>query len=436
MTNLENFREMKFPIDVFPHGIQELIYEVTNTLTINVDYACSTMVFTFASAIGNQYEIKVKNGWKEGSSIFIALVGKPGINKSSPISIFTAPLEKLNNDLFEVYRHELKEYRDKKADPENKEKLIEPVLKQIIIKDITQEAMLLALFHNPQGLCCINDELASFLKSFNKYRGGGGDEELILSLFSGKSISVNRKNGDQLLIPNPTLSIIGSIQPQVLISLFGNNRIDNGLTHRFLWCFPDNVKREELSSTEMDREVLDAFEAIIQSIIKKNNATDWAANPKTIRLSPDAFSHYQHFRRRINEIINNENSDAISGIYAKLDTLFFRLCLILHQMWVVCLEEPNKDFVQLETAKRAEKLIEYFEYMALKVFGLFEKHRDPLIEYPMEKKIFYYQLPQTFTSAQAEEIAAGRFSKRTIFKTLADGYLFTKLKHGHYEKVW
>lgn len=104
---------------------------------------------------------------------------------------------------------------------------------------------------NPDGFAGIYDELAAFLKSFNKYKSGGGDEEVMLSPFSGKSISVNRKSLEPIFIEKPFVSIIGSIQPQVLINLFGNNKIDNGPTHRFLFAFPDHVIREDLSEDDV-----------------------------------------------------------------------------------------------------------------------------------------------------------------------------------------
>lgn len=436
MINLEQFQEKKFPVEVFPDALQELIAKVSETLNINQDYAAGALLFTFSSAFGARYKLRIKNGWEEGTTLFMALVGKPGINKSSPISVFTEPLEKINRDMFKNFQEELKDYKTKKGNPENTETLIEPILKQVILKDTTQEGMLISLFNNPAGLCCINDELAGFLKSFNKYRSGGGDEELILSLFSGKSISVNRKNAEPLLISSPTLSIIGSIQPQVLISQFGQNRIDNGLTHRFLFVYPDNVKREKLSMNDLEWETLDTLDMVIRSILKPNQIFDHNTKPNIINLAVEAFQYYQVFRERINEIINNEKSDAISGIYAKLDTLYFRLCLILHLIYVVCREEKDKNRIQLETAIKAEKLIDYFEYMALKVFRLFEKHRDPLTSYPLEHRIFYYQLPQTFATKDAEVVANQRFSKRTMFNILNDDYLFTKIKHGQYEKVW
>ncbi len=297
--------------------------------------------------------------------------------------------------------------------------------------------MLKALYDNPHGFAGIYDELAAFLKSFNKYKSGGGDEEVMLSLFSGKSISVNRKSSEPIFIEKPFISIIGSIQPQVLVNLLGNNKIDNGLTHRFLFAFPDSVIREDLSDEDVPEYIEELYQTFINRIlIPEFFHTDGYPVYK-LTLSKDGYEAYKIFRRRINDTINNEKSDAISGIYAKLDTYSLRIALILHVMRIGC-NEPAIDPYQVSayTFCKAAELIQYFEHSALKVFKLMEKFRDPLNGYPMEHKIIYYQLPYSFTTNAAWEIAKEKVSRRTLFNMLSDEYLFTKLKHGIYEKIW
>ena len=212
-----------FPIHIFPQQLQQIITCYCSTLNLNIDYAAVTVLYAFSVALGGHYSLTVKRGWVELPTLFVALVGKPGINKSGPISIFTQPLEKLEKILFKRFLDEystFKKGRSIKKENDSSVILEEPVRRQLVIKDATQEAMLKALYDNPHGFAGIYDELAAFLKSFNKYKSGGGDEEVMLSLFSGKSISVNRKSSEPIFIEKPFVSILGSIQPQVLINLW------------------------------------------------------------------------------------------------------------------------------------------------------------------------------------------------------------------------
>ena len=430
-----------FPIHIFPQQIQQIITCYCSTLNLNIDYAAVTVLYAFSVALGGHYILTVKRGWTELPTLFVALVGKPGINKSGPISIFTQPLEKLEKHLFKRFLDEYSIFKKGRSGKKENGDLStitdEPVRRQLVIKDATQEAMLKALYDNPHGFAGIYDELAAFLKSFNKYKTGGGDEEVMLSLFSGKSISVNRKSSEPIFIEKPFVSIIGSIQPQVLINLLGNNKIDNGLTHRFLFAFPDSVIREDLSDDDVPEYIEELYQTFINRILISDffHADGYPAHK--ITLSKDGYEAYKIFRRRINETINNEKSDAISGIYAKLDTYSLRIALILHVIRTGCKEpEINPYQVSAETFRKAAELIEYFEHNALKVFKLMEKFRDPLSNYPLEHKIIYYQLPYSFTTNTAWEIAKEKVSRRTLFNILSDEYLFNKLKHGIYEKIW
>ena len=430
-----------FPIHIFPQQLQQIITSYCSTLNLNIDYAAVTVLYAFSVALGGHYSLTVKRGWVELPTLFVALVGKPGINKSGPISIFTQPLEKLEKDLFKRFLDEYSKFKKvrstKKENGELNNISEEPVRRQLVIKDATQEAMLKALYDNPHGFAGIYDELAAFLKSFNKYKSGGGDEEVMLSLFSGKSISVNRKSSEPIFIEKPFISIIGSIQPQVLINLLGNNKIDNGLTHRFLFAFPDHVIREDLSDEDVPEYIEELYQTFINRILISEffHADGYPAQKKS--LSKDGYEAYKIFRRRINNTINNEKSDAISGIYAKLDTYSLRIALILHVMRIGCNEPDIEPYqVSADTFQKAAQLVQYFEHNALKVFKLMEKFRDPLNNYPMEHKIIYYQLPYSFTTNTAWEIAKEKVSRRTLFNILSDEYLFNKLKHGIYEKIW
>lgn len=446
MANLQNSAENEqekelistppFPYQVFPQLIQDLIIMNCNILNLNIDYCSVTLLFSFATAMGSHYMIKVRDGWIEMATLFMVLVGKPGINKSAPLTIFTKPLEEIDMGLFQQYLNDFKQYKLKRKSKEISDLDEEPVRRQLVIKDATQEALLKGLYENQHGFGGIYDELGSFLKSFNKYNGNGGDEELMLSLFSGKSISVNRKNSPPFLIAKPFLSIIGSLQPQILISLLGNNRIDNGLTHRFLFAFPDQVLRHDLSEYDVPEELSNSYTKAIGQILKTQMLQgDYAV--KRFTLSKDAFEFYKLFRREINYTINNEKGDAISGIYAKLDTYFIRISLIIHVIRIACGEaDVNEYEVSESSLQKAKEIIKYFEQTALKVFSLLSRHRDPLSEYPLEHKILYYRLPIKFTTKQAWDLAEEKISKRTLYNILSDDYLFLKIKHGEYEKIW
>jgi hypothetical protein len=436
----EDFISKTFPLETIPPKMQYIIKSYVKCLNLNPDYSAAIILFAFASAIGGSRALRIRRSWIERPCLFMAIVGHTGINKSGVLSIFTKPLEDFDKMLYDSYADEQKKF---KKDKSNKDEgtsinIEEPIRRQVVLKDSTLEAANMVLFNNPRGVACITDELIGYLKNFTRYRSGGGDEEALLSLFSGKSISINRKNSEQLLITNPFFNLIGGIQPDILASVF-SNKIDNGLTHRFLYVFPDNVKREALSDDDISEETEELYASIITSVL---NSTDILLGKYTYRelsYSDEAELVYKKWRMRNDEIINSSTSGAVKGIYSKLDVYFHRMSLILHLLWLACNEHLSKDEdtkVSGISAERAVKVMAYFESSALKTSKLFDKFRDPLIQYPYEHKKFYYRLPNIFSTDQAKQIANGIFCEKTMYNILKDSYLFKKLLHGIYEKLW
>ena len=60
-----------------------------------------------------------------------------------------------------------------------------PHWKQMVVSDVTQESLGKVLSHNPHGVCLYSDELASWLKNFERYNKGS-EEQFWLSLFNNK----------------------------------------------------------------------------------------------------------------------------------------------------------------------------------------------------------------------------------------------------------
>ena len=118
---------------------------------------------------------------------------------------------------------ELQKATRKKDDPQP----LKPVCKRMVISDTTTEALCLRLKENPQGLLLYRDELAGWIGSFNQYKKSGSDEAHFLSIWSGKAVRVDRKTDEQFLyVENPNLSIVGGIQPGILLRKLRGEHLD------------------------------------------------------------------------------------------------------------------------------------------------------------------------------------------------------------------
>ncbi|MDX9694527.1 MAG: DUF3987 domain-containing protein [Bacteroidales bacterium] len=451
MTNVQNFNEegyipddyFAFPRGVFPSIIEEIMDKYNHILNLNYDYIGSTILTALSLAIGNQVKIRIKNGWVESPIIWMVLVGRAGINKSSPIDTFLKPFIKRDEHYFQIYKKELIEYelklqkknKKKKSNPDNDasvENMIAPKRKQTLLRDFTPESFFFVHEINLHGLLIYTDEILNWLKNYNRYNSSG-EEQLYLSLWSGKSISVNRKNSTDIFIANPFINVCGTIQPSKFYEAFGKGREKSGFTHRFLFAYPKKVLRKAFSDEEISESIELAYDKIIAEMLKINTKSN-LSQPKIFEFDNDVKIAFKEWREINNDRINNELNDELTGIYAKLEIYLPRIALIL-QILEDSLQEIENHQIHLNAFQSSIKLISYYEKTAVRVYRQISKYNDPLACYPSDKREFYRTLSNEFTTTQAKNIAERmNIPERTIFEFFKDENLFERTSHGRYLK--
>ena len=102
------------PLDVFPDKIQEIILNLSRYENFNVEYVASIIISAMAAAIGNSYQINIRNEWKDSPSLYMMLIGRPGLGKTPPLNFLYKPINDLDDRLDEKYSEELEKYEGAK----------------------------------------------------------------------------------------------------------------------------------------------------------------------------------------------------------------------------------------------------------------------------------------------------------------------------------
>ena len=168
-----------FPIDVLPAKLQEIVNEANATLGFPKDYIAGSMLTAMAAVIGNTHSAEAMAGWKEYAILFVALVGCPGVCKSHPLSYLMQPLIDHDAGKAAQFAEALKRYNAAMELPP-KERIAngyeldpaEPRRIRFMMQDVTNEAVHRILSENPRGLILMYDELAGWVKNFNRYNSG------------------------------------------------------------------------------------------------------------------------------------------------------------------------------------------------------------------------------------------------------------------------
>lgn len=354
---------------IFPPTVNNFIEEMVNCSEMNREYLYASFISIVSGFIGNRLTVKVKEGWIEKPSLWIAIVGNSGIKKTPTVKALLKPVYELEMEYHNKYIAELSNYRDQLANGEKGIK--KPKCKQIIVDDITIESLYEVMLNNPNGLFQYKDELVTLFTDASRYTSTS-QESKYLSLYDSTSVRVNRKtNQESFLIKNVFLSILGGVQMPILKNIASKQRVANGFMSRVLFCCPDAPKYE-VSDKEANSRVLSDYNCFIKSFpfYLPEGVED------SIQLIPtdEAKERYSNWRKSFlaERINSSEISDFEKSTLSKYAATCMRLSVIVEATNAVFNEKEPFD-ISLNSMEGAIKLMEYF-------YRNFKKVESELIE--------------------------------------------------------
>lgn len=428
-----------FPVEVFPEAVQKIITATNESLNFPIDFIGASILYAISVSIGNTHRAEIMRGYEQNSVLYLAIIGRPGTNKTAPLKWALKPIEQRDNVEFQNYEKEKQKYdtisalTKKEREQQGESDPVKPVWKQHLVSDFTPEALASVHSFNKRGLGVNVDELASWFKNFNRYNKGS-EQEFWLSNWNGITIKINRKGSDPINIPLPCISVGGTIQPGVLNEL-AENRTENGFIDRLLFVVPDNLKKDYWSETELSPVIIENWHNIVSNLLKVSIIQDDTSNPqpKILRFTSEAKQRLFQWQKELTDLSNKPENEATSGIYAKIEMYAIRLALCLEMIRYAC-NEGDKQAVGIEAVEGALQLVEYFKKTAFKVHSIVS-NASPLDKLPTDKQTLYNALPDTFTTSEGVQVAESiGIAERTFKYFINNRDLFNNLKRGEYEK--
>ncbi len=389
-SKAQEFDELAFPLFVFPASIRKLIEEAQEIVGFPKDFFAGGILAAASVAIGNSVQLRVRDTQIEAPVLYLALVGAPGINKTHPLNFaFKAILEK-DKENYKKYIAQLAAYKTEIQNNKKDKELIanEPKLSQFIASDITTEALINLHSINKRGICYFRDELLGWINDLNRYRKGS-DEQMWLSNFSRQPIKYDRKTGENrhLQIHSPFISVVGTIQTEVIHNLSSGDKSHNGFLDRILFIFPQNVVKSTIfNNSKIQKHLIDNYSKIIEQLLN----TPYLEGKNYLIFSKNAYkktnSWYGEFSKKYN---NLQDTDFRKNIIPKIEIYTFRFAIILQMLhWADNPTMYSDKEVAEEVMQKAISLGKYFYHTAV---AIREKINMPMSE-AEEKKITVKQL--------------------------------------------
>lgn len=437
----------EFPFDVFPDRIRKIIEDCHRYLSYPKDFTAAGILAATAIAVGRTW--KAVYQWEETACLYLALVAPPGTAKTHPLLFALNPIIQAN-------KKAIREFNQQREALEKAEITTAATDKQCLFGDFTIEALLKAATQNRRGISVYMDELRGFFSNFNRYNAGS-EQEFWLQNWSGSPYAVTRM-GRKYFLEWLAISIVGTIQPSLLDEIGKGGRAHNGFVERILFCYPDNVpvirlrRRNERSDTK--HILLKNYTPVIEHILAQTLAiqgNDYGEEDTANELyfSPEADDLITDFINILKEQMDTHENEYVRNVYSKMQTYAIRFCILVNRLRQACEYHTNKDFppnddqtIVSDDVAKATILTEYFLKHAMKA------HNDisgstPLDKLPRDIQKFYRSIPigQEISTMELElKAVEHQMSRATLFRMLNESNpekkLFTKLRHGVYERLY
>lgn len=325
-----------FPTHILPPAFRDYCKAAATSIGVLVEMIAMPLLAFLGATIGNRIYIQLKRGYRQYGTLYLAIVADVGAAKSPALSAAQWPVDILQNEAHALYKAALAGFeRDTEAWKSKDqairgEKPVRPKLRHYFSTNLTLEA-LVSILETAPGIAISRDEVVSFIKSMDQYRGGkGSDRQEYLSLHATASIKSDRRTGEPVYATHPVACIVGGVQPDVFPTLHNANGQRDGMLERFIPIKPTIGLR---TWTEEDIDP-----ALLDPVVKTFRALD-ALPPLDngqgglcMQLCPEArqswIDWYDDNARQ-----QYQTKGVLNGYYSKLPNHVARLALILNAAW-------------------------------------------------------------------------------------------------------
>lgn len=366
--------------EIFPPALAKALLSKAESDRVDPVRILQSLLPVVGTTLGGRIGIELKKGYTVKDShieypiFFTADIGHPSTGKSATQGTLVEPLQEMQDSeqerldealtelvqLEDAWKSMPKEEKAEKAESDENprifhEKYCKP--KKWLLDEASAQALTKRIAEQEahHGCLLLQDELAGLFESFDQFTGGkGGQRQFILKAWN-KPLrgSVDRVDlNASYFFRSQTLSLTGTIQPDVARKIFNVASDPDGMLSRFLPAIasiPDNFAQRPTVRVN----VYDAVKSVIENLQRL---------PETLLTLPPATSeifwdYWEKLRRAQNA--NFDNNPAYSYFLGKQISYVGRFAIVIH-----CLENLGApellSHVSAETMRKAVRLSQFY----------------------------------------------------------------------------
>ena len=195
-----------------------------------------------------------------------------------------------------------------------------------MLQDVTIEKVADVLSGQSTSLLLLRDELAGYLLNMGRY-SSESDKEFLLEAYSGRSYTVDRKSlSNPQNIDHLLTSLCSNIKPEKLRDVL-IEAVDDGLTARMLFFYPELVK-PSITSPSYNSNAIEKALRKLDNLRPHIDPLSNQASPKLLSLSRGALDKFNEFKIR-NHVSLQDLSGGLASHVGKYPGLCLRIAAVL-----------------------------------------------------------------------------------------------------------
>ena len=382
------------PLQYFPPVMRDYVNSVSQSVGCDPSFVALPLLAVCAGVIGNARRLLVKRGWFVPPIIWSALIGESGTQKSPPLRAVIRPLKTRQQRQIEEYGRDVADYKSAVAEYKLAIKSYKqtgegtppaeprsPICSRCLVSDTTIEGLVPILSDNWRGVVLQRDELVGWIGGFDKYSKAGAastDAAHWLSIYNADSIVVDRKTGEPrtLFVPDPSVTVVGTIQPGVLNRVLSEEHRENGLAARLLMVYPPRrVKR--WTDAEIPESQETALENLIDGLSALSPDIDSQGDdkPGIVFLTDTARSAFIDYYNQTGEEQSGMSGD-LAAAWSKLEETAARIALVFHCVRQVTTGDVDAWTCDSDSMQAAIALTEWFKNETQRIQTLLSESSD------------------------------------------------------------
>lgn len=413
---------------IFPKKLADLMNNCADAMPGPVEGLAVTLLAAAASCAGTAAEVVVKksSGYVQPCLLRTLLLAETGEMKTPLQKVVLDPLKRLEKEAFKTYQAESKDYEEAKAKGEA-QNLKSPVRERYLLIDATPEKIVKIHAESTKGFLVHQDEWGSYLKGFNKYRNGqGNDRELDLSEFNGDTYIRDRVGDESLFIEKMAISRTSSYQTSLFNELVANREDLDGFLPRWLVAapsFPPAYKNFVSDENEEVKQLQDYLYQIYHSLSQ--------LIPQSYLLTLKAKQAFQVWQHHLVDLTLAETNLLMKAAYPKSEAYTARLALVLHLIEAISEGKNPEPVISGQTMEKAIYLAQYFLEQARWLYCPKTASASGLSGMMAQIQMFASKIGQAITARQVKQAIS---SVKNSAKASANfvRQLFTQLAEAGY----